>query len=272
MKHISIFITLTTVLICCLFGGCKKAGRDAPSQSAEDAQLQNAVRLFVRAILDGDRQEEQTLIKQTGLALLFDADSHEPCIPALPANKSSTDETTNEALFRKARGDYDLREWRTAAAGFRGIAFDAASGDLGFFAAMLYLESINQILIAENPAPSCGVQMRQDLQLIRQQYCKAQSDLSHVSRDCETIEKLSFYAVRLLADELFQNAEQAEPVRSDIRHLSYRLAGELYRALWTERCEADILTGPSLGGLGGPKPAWCHISMFSDDRRQNKSH
>jgi hypothetical protein len=132
-------------------------------------------------------------------------------------------------MYARARAFFEANHWAESAIAFHDLAVNHADAEVGVYASMLYLESIN-VLGSEAERPICYDEMARDVPVFLDLYCKG-AMAKHNAEECTSLRKIQRDIDRLRAQKLVESAQRGE---GDATVL-YQQAGVLYLAL-ARRC------------------------------------
>ncbi len=116
-----------------------------------------------------------------------------------------------EVKYARGRTYFEAQHWEEAALAFRDVAMNHADKDVGIYAAQLYLESLNVLASAIEPArPSCFDDMKADVPKFIELYCAGEKAKSNAEQ-CGTLIKIQRDIERLQAEELIKACDRGGP-------------------------------------------------------------
>jgi tetratricopeptide (TPR) repeat protein len=133
-----------------------------------------------------------------------------------------------EVKFARARTYFEAQHWEEAAMAFRDVALNHATHDSGIYASQLYLECLNVLGTAMEPAkPQCLDDMAEDVPKFIDLYCKGGKEKDN-GEQCQTLIKIQRDIERIRAEALVKAADKGS---ADSLKM-YEKAANQYLEMW----------------------------------------
>lgn len=205
-------------------GGDKKSSGNLPSSSGKrpaDAKRNEKAKLNPRDFTEG----------QKGMITAF---NRYICYIKPSATDKEANDNYVEVKFARGRTYFEAQHWQEAAIAFREVAVSHPDKEVGIYAAQFYLEALNVLGAALEPAhPSCFDDMAQDVPKFIELYCQGDRQKQNAEQ-CGTLLRIQRDIERLHAEGLVTSADNKKGIEST---KEYEKAATLYLDMWKKYSE-----------------------------------